>query len=157
MKLQGLNPDGTRNPEFKVYLDADHYADYMIINFWGGNWDWPNKNFWFGRLNTPESTGFKHYTWDFENTMGNNRSRSPLNMKAPRNTQWVGGPYASLKELLWFQVKWADRTQRLFFKGGLLSPDSTIERYSGMAAEIEPAMYAETARSTSGATSATGC
>lgn len=146
MKLQGLNPDGTRNPEFKVYLDADHYADYMIINFWGGNWDWPNKNFWFGRLNTPESTGFKHYTWDFENTMGNNRSRSPLNMKAPRNTQWVGGPYASLKELLWFQVKWADRTQRLFFKGGLLSPDSTIERYSRMAAEIEPAMYAETAR-----------
>ena len=146
MALQGLNPDGTRNPDMKVYLDADHYADYMIINFWGGNWDWPNKNFWFGRLNTAESTGFKHYTWDFENTMGNNRGRSPLTMKAPRNTQWVGGPYAALKELLWFQVKWADRTQRLFFEGGLLSPDSTIGRYSAMAAEIEPAMYAETAR-----------
>ena len=78
--------------------------------------------------------------------MGNNRGRSPLDMKAPRNTQWVGGPYAALKDLLWFQVKWADRTQRLFFEGGLLSPEATIARYSAMADEIEPAMYAETAR-----------
>jgi hypothetical protein len=146
MALQGLNPDGTRNPDMKVYLDADHYADYMIINFWGGNWDWPNKNFWFGRLNTDESTGFKHYTWDFENTMGNNRDRSPLNMKAPRNTQWVGEPYAALNDLLWFHIKWADRTHRLFHNGGLLSSEKTIARYSAMADEIEPAMYAETAR-----------
>ncbi len=146
MALQGLNPDGTRNPDLKVYLDADHYVDYMIINYWGGNWDWPNKNFWFGRLNTPESTGFKHYVWDFENTMGNNRDRSPLNMRAPRNTQWVGEPWAALRDLLWFQVKWADRTQRLFFNDGPLAPDQTIARYSAMADELEPAIYAETAR-----------
>ncbi len=146
MALQGLNLDGSRNPDHEVYLDADHYADYMIINFWGGNWDWPNKNFWFGRRNGSESTGFKHYVWDFENTMGNNRSRSPLNMNAPRNTDWVGRPYNSLKDLLWFQIEWADRTQRLFFNGGPLAPKSLIERYRAMADEIEPAIYAETAR-----------
>ena len=146
MALRGLNPDGTRNPEFKVYLDQDHYVDYMIINFWGGNWDWPNKNFWFARLNTEESTGFKHYMWDFENTMGNNRSRSPLNMNAPRNTQWVGEPYNALKDLLWFQVAWADRTHRLFHNGGVLSPDKTIPFYRSVADEVETAIYAETAR-----------
>ncbi len=146
MALQGLNPDGTRSPDLKVFLDADHYADYMIINYWAGNWDWPNKNYWWGRLNTEESTGFKHYTWDFENTMGNNRSRSPLNMNAPRNVQGVGQPYDALKDLLWFQIKWADRTQRMFFTEGILTPDKLIERYSAMADEIEPAIYAETAR-----------
>lgn len=146
MALQGLNPDGTRNPDLKIFLDADHYADYMIINFWGGNWDWPNKNFWFGRLNTPESTGFKHYVWDFENTMGNNRDRSPLNMNAPRNTEWVGRPYDALRDLVWFQIKWADRTQRMFFNDGILTPENLIERYQAMADEIEPAIYAETAR-----------
>ena len=146
MALQGLNPDGTRNPNLKVYLDQDHYIDYMIMNFWGGNWDWPNKNFWFGRLNTEESTGFKHYMWDFENTMGNNRSRSPLNMNSPRNTQWVGEPYAALRDLLWFQVAWADRTHRLFHNGGILSPEKTRPFYQSVADEVEMAIYAETAR-----------
>ena len=146
MALQGLNPDGTRNPDLEVYLDADHYVDYMIINLWAGNWDWPNKNFWFGRLNTAESTGFKFYVWDFENTMGNNRGRSPLSMNAPRNTDGVGQPYASLKDLLWFQIKWADRTQRMFFNGGILAPEKLMERYRAMADGLELAIYAETAR-----------
>lgn len=146
MALQGLDPDGTRNPDFKVFLDENHYIDYMILNFWGGNWDWPNKNFWFGRLNTEESTGFRHYMWDFENTMGNNRSRSPLNMNAPRNTQWVGEPYAALRDLLWFQVAWADRTHRLFHNGGVLSPEKAIPFYQSVADEVEMAIYAETAR-----------
>ncbi len=146
MALQGLDPDGMRNPDYKVFLDADHYHDYMIINLWGGNWDWPNKNFWYGRLNRPESTGFKHYVWDFENTMGNNRSRSPLNMRAPRNTDQVGIPWASLKDLLWFQIGYADRVQRLFFNEGILTPEKLIERYSEMADSIEMAIYAETAR-----------
>ena len=146
MALRGLNVFGDRDPDRKVYLDQDHYTEYMIINLWGGNWDWPNKNFWFGRQNAPESSGFKHYVWDFENTMGNNRGRSPLNMVAPRNTQWVGEPYAALRDLLWFQVAYADRVQRLFFNGGLLTPAKLVERYQAMADEIEMSIYAETAR-----------
>ena len=147
LKLQGLNPDRSRNPDYEPLLDSINYVDYMIGNLWGGNWDWPNKNFWFGyNRDGGERPGFKFYMWDFENTMGNNRGRSPLNMRAPRNTQWVGMPYDRLLETEGFQVEYSDRVQRFFFNGGLLTPDVLKERYSALADSVELAIYAETAR-----------
>lgn len=82
--LQGNNADGTRNPGYPVLLDVTNYIDYLIVNLWGGNWDWPWKNWWAGRDRSPESTGFKFYTWDYENTTGNNLDRSPLNKNAAK-------------------------------------------------------------------------
>ena len=83
--LQGRNPDGSPNPDIPHLLDVPNYVDYLIVNVWGGNWDWPWKNWWAGRDRTAASTGFKFYCWDFENTMGNNRSRSPLSKNALQN------------------------------------------------------------------------
>ncbi|MEM7385279.1 MAG: lamin tail domain-containing protein, partial [Verrucomicrobiota bacterium] len=149
MKLQGRDANGTPNPSFDNLFDVDNYCDYMVANLWGGNWDWPNKNFWFGRKNGPESTGFKFYTWDFENTMGNNRGRSPLNMKSPRNLQWVGEPHGNLMKSdydEYYRVAYSDSVQRHFFNGGLLTPDVLVERYRVLAEGIEKAILAETAR-----------
>jgi hypothetical protein len=148
-KLQGKAVDGTRNPASPVYLDKTNYIDYMILNMWGGNWDWPNKNFWFGRDSSTNSTGFKFYTWDFENTMGNNRERSPLTMEAPRPdiaAAWVGEPHYYLKNLSEYQLDFADRVQRWFFQDGVLSPASLIERYRQLAAQVESAVLVESAR-----------
>ena len=33
----------------KPNVDVVNYIDYLIINAWGGNDDWPRKNFWAGR------------------------------------------------------------------------------------------------------------
>ena len=41
------------------YLDVDNYADYLITNFYGGNSDWPHKNYYAGRLRGPDSP-FRH-------------------------------------------------------------------------------------------------
>jgi hypothetical protein len=30
-KLQGLNPDGSRNPDFPVWLDETNYIDYSLL------------------------------------------------------------------------------------------------------------------------------
>lgn len=147
--MQGRFTDGTRNLAIPVYLDADNYMDYMICNIWGGNWDWPNKNFWFGRLRTAESTGFKFYMWDFENTMGNSRGRSPLNMVSPRSTienSWVGQPHNQLKDLPEYQIDFADRVHRAFFGNGILVPTNLITRYTALANVIEQAVVAESAR-----------
>lgn len=148
-KLQGRNPDGARNPAYPVYLDASNYIDYMIVNIWGGNWDWPNKNFWFGRNRTAESTGFKFYTWDFENTMGNDRSRSPTNMVAPRlgiESSWVGAPHYYLKNNPEYRLDFADRVHRFFFNGGLLTPQVLTNRYRALADSVELAILSESAR-----------
>ena len=71
-----------------MYYDKPDYMDYMLVNIWGGNWDWPANNFWVGHERTADSTGFKFYMWDFENTMGNNLDRSPLNAVRPGGRRW---------------------------------------------------------------------
>ena len=147
--LMGLNPDGTRNLAMDILLDRDNYMDYMMLNIWGGNWDWPGKNFWFGRLQTANSTGFKFYMWDFENTMENNFGRSPLNMVTPRageENKWVGIPHNQLKDHPEYQIDFADRVHRAFFNDGELTPDRLIPRYMNQANIIESAVIAESAR-----------
>ncbi|MBL9170064.1 MAG: lamin tail domain-containing protein [Verrucomicrobiales bacterium] len=148
-RMQGKNADGSINPALPVYFDRFNYIDYMMANIWGGNWDWPNKNFWFGRLRTTNSTGFKFYMWDFENTMGNNRDRSPLNMVSPRSgteSSWVGQPHFYLGRLAEYKMDFADRVQRHFFNGGTLSPAALVKRYKVLADQVELAILAETAR-----------
>ncbi|MBN1361946.1 MAG: CotH kinase family protein, partial [Sedimentisphaerales bacterium] len=44
--LQGKYPDGTVNPQYPNLLDLSNYIDYMIVNMWAGNWDWPWNNYW---------------------------------------------------------------------------------------------------------------
>ena len=148
-RLKGLNADGSRNAAFPEYFDGPNYMDYMLANIWGGNWDWPNKNFWFGRHRGGLAGGFKFYLWDFENTMGNNRDRSPLNMVSPRAdiaSSWVGEPHNRLKAFSEYRLEFADRVQRHFFNRGPLSPETLIARYRELADRVEPSIIAETAR-----------
>ncbi|MCC6231307.1 MAG: CotH kinase family protein, partial [Verrucomicrobiales bacterium] len=149
LRLQGLSPDGTRDPNTPALLEAANYIDYMLLNIWGGNWDWPNKNFWFGRDRTGRAGGFRFYLWDFENTMGNNRDRSPLQMVSPRAdiaASWVGEPHDRLKRNPEYRLAFADRVRRHFFHDGVLAPSALVARYQRLAAEFEPAIAAETAR-----------
>ncbi|KPK49452.1 MAG: hypothetical protein AMK72_04550 [Planctomycetes bacterium SM23_25] len=145
-EVQGNNPDGTPNPAYPHLLDVPNYIDYMILNIWGGNWDWPGKNYWAGRDRTDDSTGYKFYNWDFENTMGNNRSRSPLNMVAPRNLSGAGQPHAGLRSNADYKMQFADQIHRHFFNGGILTPEALIPRYSDLADWVERAMVGESTR-----------
>ncbi|MCP4455242.1 MAG: hypothetical protein GY809_27595, partial [Planctomycetes bacterium] len=82
-RLQGLDSEGQRNPEFDHLLDVPNYIDYMVVNYWAGNWDWPWNNYWLARNRTPDSTGFKFYCWDAEDIMLS--PRSPLNLNRVTN------------------------------------------------------------------------
>src|SRR5262245_57996989 len=123
--------------------------DYMLLNIWGGNYDWPNNNYWAGRKRTADSTGFEYFCWDYENTLGNNLARSPLDMVAPRAAdaaKGVGVPHYYMKSFSEYQMDFADRVQRYFFDNGLLTPSSLTNRYRQLADSLEPAIIAEAAR-----------
>ena len=123
------------------------YVDYLIVNLWGGNWDWPWKNYWAARDRTENSTGYKFYSWDYENTIGNNRSRSPLNKNSLNNSFTAAGqPHANLRNNPEYRQLFADRAYKFFANGGLLTPESLIPRYTELAAWVERAMVAESAR-----------
>ena len=68
-RLQGNNLDGTANPQFESLLNMENMIDYMILNFYVGNSDWPGRNHWVGR-NRNNGDGFYFYPWDTETALG---------------------------------------------------------------------------------------
>ncbi|HEX2473854.1 MAG TPA: lamin tail domain-containing protein [Lacipirellulaceae bacterium] len=163
MQLQGKNLDGTPNPATPPLLDLVSYVDYIIVNAWGGNWDWPRNNYWAARDRNPATTtGFHFFNWDGENTLGNNRSRSPVEKdvfdpstqpgiqfgqdgsQAPLDN--AGRPHSLLKANAEYRQLFADRVFKFFFNDWILTTGSLIERYEAVADTIESAMIGESAR-----------
>jgi len=143
MLLQGKNPDGTDHPTAENYLDVDNYIDYMLINLYGGNVDWPHRNWFASRQRGPESTGFKFHIWDME---------SALNLLGNINTNRTGvsgnvaEPYNDLRSSEEFRVRFADRVHRALFNDGALTAANTTARYQGILSELDQAIVAESAR-----------
>jgi hypothetical protein len=150
MEILGKNPDGSRNPGIPVLLDVQNYIDYMIVGMWGGNWDWPWKNYRIARDRTEASRGFQSYVWDYENTMGNNRDRSPLSMDRVAGLTsmglGVGELHVNLVKNENYRILFADRIQKHFFDGGPFTPEFLIDHYQELASEIELAIIPESAR-----------
>jgi len=143
-RLQGRNPDGSENPDYPHLLDVANYIDYMIVNLWAGNWDWPWNNYWLARRRGPESTGFKFYCWDAEDIMLS--SRSPLTINRLNDFSDVGRFHGTLRQNPEYRLAFGDHVHRHFFNGGLLTPDSLSERYLDLTDSIGLALIAELAR-----------
>jgi hypothetical protein len=120
-RLQGNNPDGTRNPAYEDLLDVETMIDYMILNFYVGNTDWPHRNWWVGR-NRDNGDGFKFYPWDTETALG----VTGLNADVTGASGAVARPYAALRANADYRMRFADRVCRHFSPGGTfyVNPDS---------------------------------
>ncbi|HUU84858.1 MAG TPA: lamin tail domain-containing protein, partial [Phycisphaerae bacterium] len=157
-RVQGLNPDGTRNPDHPVYLDIDNLVDYMIVILYTGNRDAPISNFlgnnrpnnWYGIRDRTGETGFQFFAHDCEHTL----LVGDLNVN--RNGPWPAGDTFNYSNPQWFhqelmahpeyRMQFADHVQEYFFNDGLLTPQKATERFLARAAEIELAIIAESAR-----------
>jgi len=162
-RLQGNNPDGTPNPAYVDYLDVDNYIDYLIVNFFVGNTDWPHKN-WYGAMNRVHSTGFKCFCWDTEWVMDLALPGWSLSSDLMDNVVGVANgiaePYGQLRQNPEFRLLFGDHVHRAFFDGGPLyvaasrsSWDPTHPEdnrpaalYAELANAIEKAMLVENAR-----------
>jgi len=145
-KLQGCNFDGARNAQYPVYFDKFDYIDYIILNYWGGNWDWPAKNYWLGWNRTSAGTGFKCYPWDIEGIVDD--AQAPLNAVVPQqypDNSGVGVPHHFLKTFSEYKLEFADRVQEFFFNGGPLTPQALANRFGRLADEVEGAILLESA------------
>ncbi len=157
MQLQGLNPDGTDNPEWESYLDLENMIDYLIVNYYGDNRDWPFKNYYVGRENSPDSAGFQFFMWDAEWSLFLRSSVTGDNISDNRG---VASPFQFLRTSDEFQVLFGDRVQKHFSPGGALyvdpeHPDWDPEhpernvpaaRYVAWTEQIYDALLAESAR-----------
>lgn len=157
-RLLGQNPDGTRNPEYPVYVDADNLIDYMLIILWGGNLDAPISNFlgntspnnYFGMWNrVTKDRGFQFFVHDAEHTL--------LNLNADRTGPYPAGDSSVTKsnpQWLWqklqgsaeFRVHVGDRIRRHFFGKGVLTATAARDLYLRRRDQIDRAVVAESAR-----------
>ncbi|MGB2822319.1 MAG: CotH kinase family protein, partial [Phycisphaerae bacterium] len=144
-RFMGNNPDGTNNPAYTCYLDAENYINYLMMNFYVGNRDWPGHNWYAGCLRTPpqDSTGFKWYSWDAEWIVGMNSGVSE-NRTSISNS--LCEAYAELRYNPEFRLLFGDLAHKAFFNGGPLTPMATSAVYQGLANEIEASVVAESAR-----------
>ncbi len=155
-RAQGLNPDGTRNPAYPVYLDIDNLIDYMIQVFYDGDRDAPISNFlsndkpnnWYGIRSRVGDTGFRYFVHDAEHIM----SRGLPSRVGPfpagdqfqySNPQWIHQELMAHPD---YCLRFADHAQRSLFDSGILTPTYAIERLRRRANQIDMAIIAESAR-----------
>ena len=106
----------------------NNYIDYMLMNFYIGNTDWPNHNWYMARpedssSTTLDSTGFKCFPWDSEMATGLQWSYDP-NTNSIGGGWWAGWmatTFDSLKNNADFRILFADHAQKFLFNGGPLT------------------------------------
>ena len=161
LRVQGLNPDGTRNPNYPVLLDVDNLIDYMLIIFYGGNLDAPlsafmnneGPNNFYAIRNRNGDQGFKFFIHDAEHTLLNvNEDRTgPFNTISPDpNTALYRSNPQYMFQLLCanaeFRLRVADRVRKWFFNDGVLTPANALAIFNNRVAQIDRAVVAESAR-----------
>lgn len=157
MQVQGMNTDGTRNPEFERLLDVENLIDYMIITYFTGDRDGPASRFVTGRVNNyfaiinrENPDGFKFFEHDSEHSLDTGES----NMVSPLTS---GGAFESFFNPHWmheqlaqsnteYRTQFMDRVYETLFNDGVLSPGQANALIDSRASEIDMAIIAESAR-----------
>jgi hypothetical protein len=156
-RLSGNRPDGTSDPAIEPLLDVDNLIDYMILNLYAGNTDWPSRNWYAGRQRGVESTGYKFYSWDSEWIFD---LKSSLTTDRTEVDTGVAVVYGQLRNHPEFRLRFADRVNRAFSPVGPLFVDRSqpdwdpsrpdlnmpAARYAKLADQVELALIAESAR-----------
>jgi hypothetical protein len=155
-KVLGLNPDGTRNPEYKILLDKDNLIDYMIIIYFIANRDGPGElnggiriNNFFGIFDREDPEGFKFFIHDAETAFANvndNITNSPTIAGEDFerfNPAWLHQELIKNEE---YRQTFADRASQYLYNDGVLTPDKNIARFLSRAGQIDQAIIGESAR-----------
>ena len=124
------------------YLDLDNFIDYLIPNYYVGNYDWSHKN-WYATHNAVDPNGrwlFHH--WDGEHLMESlyqdvttqDQSASPthIQQKLAQNAE--------------YRLLFADHVHRHFFNDGDLTPEGAAALYQIRLDDVNKAVVGESAR-----------
>ncbi|MDA0814155.1 MAG: CotH kinase family protein, partial [Verrucomicrobia bacterium] len=142
-KVMGRKPDGSNDPALESFIDAENFIDYLLVNWYMGNTDWPGNNYYCGREKGADSEGYKFFMWDAEWTLFIGGSTST---DQTSNTDGVAQPHAGLRNSLEYRMLFADRAHRALFNGGALTEDACAARYDAFVKDHPLILIAESAR-----------
>ena len=136
-------------------VEIPDLVDYMIMNLYAGNDDWPRHNWYVSRRNLPGGV-WRFHSWDAEHVL----KSTTINQIGVNNSGTPAEIYSNLRANAEFRLLFADHVHRHFFNGGVLYVDSqdpewdpaNPERnvpasiYKARIAELDPAIACESAR-----------
>lgn len=158
-RAKGLNPDGTRNPAYPVYLDEDNLIVYMLVAYYTGDPDSPVSmwggfpNNLYALFNRADPDGFKWLRHDAEHSLGAHSSYG-----VNSDTTSAGASFTSrdrfnpatlhlrLCEHPEYRRRFADIVQKHLYGDGALTPANAQRRFRSRMEEIDLAIVAESAR-----------
>ena len=155
LQAQGLNPDGSDNPNYPKLLDVDNLIDFMTIDYFTGDRDGPGSRYGnipnntFSVYNRVNPDGFKWFQHDSEHSLGTGVFNlvEPFTSAGSQfqyfNPHWLHERLALTNEE--YRMRFADRVHQHFFNGALTLAASR-ERVRARAERIELAIIAESAR-----------
>ena len=123
------------------YLDVPGLVDYMMVNFFGSNADWPSHN-WYAVRKREAGAHYKFISWDAERIFESvNSNRTGVNTgNSP------GIIYDELRDSPEFRLLFGDHVHRHFFNGGALTPAAVEQRWLARSNAIDKAVVCESAR-----------
>jgi hypothetical protein len=156
-RIQGNNPDGRRNPAYERLLDVDNLIDYMLLGIYYAPYDTPpsngHQNNWAAFRSRKNDFGYRFFPHDWE--IGLDSYERSVLFRDPYPSMVRDSPASSVNPWhLWealrpnseFRLRVADRVQRYFFNGGLLTPVRAAGQYRELMDSISVAVVAESAR-----------
>ena len=135
------NSDPYETVVSKQLVYFENFVDYMLMNYYIGNTDWDENNWFIYRNRVTPGEGFTFTCWDAETSL--------LNVDLNNVTLFKGLPtklFNNLASNTEFKLLIADRIQKHFFNGGTLTEEATAARYEKLANKIDTALIGESAR-----------
>ena len=125
-------------------LDMANFVDYLLINVYGANWDWPQRNYVAARERSPQAP-YRFYVWDAEAAMDTERfdpasyDQFLAALRVPPGFP-IPDLYQALSVSPEFRLLFADRIQRHFFNNGALTESHLKKRLEELAGALDPVM-----------------
>ncbi|HXV44386.1 MAG TPA: CotH kinase family protein, partial [Anaerolineae bacterium] len=142
-KAGGL-ADPARYAAVAARLDVAQFCDYLILNWYAGNSDWPQNN-WYAGLQNPAGQA-RYFVWDGEATWQEGVKVHVGQTNAVGLTNTVKPLFEALIQNPDFKMTLADRLYKHLFNDGALTDANAQARWLSLSRLIEPAIAAESAR-----------
>src|SRR5204862_5015668 len=124
------------------YLDVPNFIDYMLMNFYAANTDWPGHNWNAARRRVP-GAGFHFFSWDAEWVFGIGAGvTSDLTGTSGGSP---GALYNALRAHPEFRRLFGGHAQKQLFNAGALTPAVCDARWMRRANELDRAIVPGTA------------
>lgn len=141
LALANAGVNAERYSQISELLDLPAFADYMLLNIYGGNADWDRASNWYAARKRPNGK-FHFFVWDGERTLEDVNANTVAyddDLSPPRLFQ-------KLRQNDEFKKLFHERAQLHLTGNGALTPRVAAERFEHWSKKLDSAIVAESAR-----------